>query len=327
MARSLAPSVSPTSNESFTTSYPPPTQHGSQALDLAYYFHTSTQWDSAWYTFDHPLPPPIQEHRPPIFQYAWEFQGPYKSLFGVGLFEDLSVCWYTVKWNSSINSNPNDTRDVQRSAQYLPRPKVMDKAALLEAHETYGETVAGFAESFEGTGQYCASGECWDLANEGLKYFDQFDYVPKPLPSTSRTHGHLIFEGKATGPGLTNQIGRWRGGDDRVRRGDVVQWVTARLGMPNGGEAIMGAPDHTAVIVSDSIPSVSVSDGAIVKPGSIGVLEVVEQSRGTPPKREKYDLNKLKVGELWIYRPVGMTDYLGTTIEAKCPDRVNALFI
>ena len=262
-----------------------------------------------------------------MFQYSWEYHGTKRTLYGVGLFEDLSYCWYTVQWDSARNSDPNDSYAVQRSAQHLPRPQAWDQAELVSAHETYGETVAGYAESYEGTGQWCGRGECWDLASEGLKYFAQFDYVPKPLPSTARTHGHLIFEGKAVGEGLRNQVGRWRGGDDRIRRGDIVQWITAKLKMPNGGEAIMGAPDHTAIIVSDCVPSVEVADGMLVKPGEVGILEVVEQGKTTAPKREKYDLKGLKEGELWIYRPVGMVEYLKTDLVVKCPENIGALSI
>lgn len=93
------------------------------------------------------------------------------------------------------------------------------------------------------------------------------------------------------------------------------------------GHAILGNPDHTAVIVADSIPSSSVSDGANVKPSVIGVLEVVEQSVGSPPKREKYDLSQLQVGEVWIYRPIGMVTYLGTTLEMECPPHLGAISV
>ncbi|KAI0077628.1 hypothetical protein K474DRAFT_1697560 [Panus rudis PR-1116 ss-1] len=326
-ARTLKSNSPSALDASFTTSYPPACTHGSQAADLAHYFHPSTHWDSAWYTSEPPTPPPYEHHAPPLRQFSWEWYGPSKTVYGAALWEDLSICWYIVKFSTSGNADPNDSRAVQRSARYIPRPAPWDGARLVQAHETYGETIAGFAESYEDTGEYCASGECWDLANEALKYFEQFDYVPKPLPSTSRTHGHLIFEGKAIGPGLPNQIGRWRGGDDRVRRGDIVQWLTARLGMPNGGEATMGNPDHTAVIVKDAVPSTEVSDGAVIKPGALGVLEVVEQGVGSPPKRARYDLNLLKSGELWIYRPVGMESYLGTKFEVKCPSHVNAISI
>ena len=89
----------------------------------------------------------------------------------------------------------------------------------------------------------------------------------------------------------------------------------------------MGNPDHTAVIVSDSVLSAQVQDGADVKPSVIGTLEVVEQSVGSPPKRQKYDLSQLQLGELWIYRPVGMVAYLGTILEMECPPHVPAIAV
>lgn len=254
---------------------------------------------------------------------AWEQHGSKKTLFGGVIFQDLSICWYTVSFSTvGSHADPNDTRAVQRSASYLPPPQPLPGPTLIAAHEAYGETVAGFAESYEGTGQYCARGECWDLANEALKYFDEFDYVPKPVPSTSCTHGHLIFSGKATSK--QNQMGRWRGGDDRVRRGDIVQWKRAKVVFDHGGYATLGDPDHTAIVVADSVPREPVGDGMSVRPGALGVIEVVEQSVGSPPKRERYDLGGMTEGEIWIYRPVGMVEYVGTVLMPRCPEGVGA---
>lgn len=257
---------------------------------------------------------------------AWEIHGGSKTLFVCILFSDLSVCWYTVKFPTTGTSDPNDVRAVQRSARYLPRPKAMDGDALLAAHETYGETIAGFAESFLGTGQFCARGECWDLASEALKYFQQFDYIPRPISSISRTHGHLIFEGKILGDGA--QVGRWRGGDDRVRRGDIAEWRSVRITMGRGSWATLGDPDHTAVIVSDTVPRLQVHDGMSITPGEVGTLEVIEQSAGQLPKQQKYDMAGMTEGEVWIYRPVGMEMYLGIAeLQPRCPDDVGALSI
>ncbi|EKM52326.1 uncharacterized protein PHACADRAFT_260650 [Phanerochaete carnosa HHB-10118-sp] len=307
-------------------SYPPPTTHGSSALDLALYFSTSTYWDSSWYITPE-LPPLLKDHRPPTYSTSWETRGHLKNIFGGILFADLSICWYSVQFDAANpGADPNDMSMVERSAKYLPRPDAKDKAALLEAHEMYGETIAAFAEGFDGTGQYCARGECWDLANEALKYFDQFDYVPKPVPSLSRTHGHLIFCGMAAQNGARLD-GRWRGGDDRVRRGDIVEWRSARVGMPNGGHAMLGDPDHTAVIVKDAVPSKSVRDGAVVLPSELGTLEVIEQSVGSPPSRMHYDLNMFQEGEMWIYRPIGIEAYVGCLLAPQCPDNVQAMTI
>jgi hypothetical protein len=250
--------------------------------------------------------------------------GPTKTLFGGVMFADLSMCWYTVCFSTANpHASPNDSNVVKRSAKYLPRPEARDRATLVEAHETYGETIAAYAESYAGTGQFCARGECWDLANEALKSFAQYDYVPPPVPSISRTHGHLIFMGKASQGGAV-QEGRWRGGDDRVRRGDIAEWRSVRVSMRGGGYAILGNPDHTAVIVRDAVPSRPVADGDSVRPAEIGVLEVVEQGVTSPPARQRYDLSMFEEGELWIYRPIGMETYVGPSLSPKCPDNVEA---
>ncbi|KAI0351683.1 hypothetical protein OH77DRAFT_1429521 [Trametes cingulata] len=310
-------------------SYPPPCQYGSLAEDLARYFSPSTHWPSAWYASGKSyLAPPIEGNGQLIWTASSSYNGHTKTLHVGVIFADLSMCFYSVSWpqNAPPTHDPNDARAVQRSARYLPRPAPWDRARLLDAHETYGETVASFAESFEGTGQPCARGECWDLANEALKSFEQYDWVPKPVPSVCRTHGHLMYEGKAADKGRT-QMGRWRGGDDRVRRGDIVEWRTARVGKGPHSWAMLGNPDHTAVIMSDMVPRGTVADGMSVPPRELGTLEVIEQSLGKPPTRATYDLSNLEEGEVWIYRPVGMEAYVGTLLVAQCPEGVNALSV
>jgi len=272
------------------------------------------------------MPPPLEGMTQKTYALSWQTYGDSKTLFAGIMFADLSVCWFTVQFSMSSNANPNDSTRVQRSARYLPRPLPMDKAALVEAHETYGETIAAFAESFAGTGEFCARGECWDLAHEALKYFEAFDYVPKPIPSLSRTHGHLIFEGKATGKG--KMVGRWRGGDDRVRRGDIVEWRKVKINVVGASPyswATLGDPDHTAVIVRDSQPTRQPVDGQALSPAELVSLEVVEQSVSSPPQRKDYDMNAFEEGEMWIYRPVSMQAYLGTLLVARCPEGVTGL--
>jgi len=240
-------------------------------------------------------------------------------------FSDLSIFWGTVDFTTTA---PEDQSKVRRSAVYLPPPKALQRDELIQAHETYGDTIALYAESFLGSGQYCGRGECWDLANESLKYFADYDYIPKPIPSISRTHGHLIFEGKA-GNGGREMVGRWRGGDDRIRRGDIVEWRSVKIGIKAahpGSFYTLGDPDHTAVIVSDCVPSVSPKDGACLRPPDLGVLAVIEQSQGQLPERREYDLDCLEEGEMWIYRPIGMVAYLGVSdITAVPPEGIKGL--
>ncbi|EJF59223.1 hypothetical protein DICSQDRAFT_138681 [Dichomitus squalens LYAD-421 SS1] len=316
----------PGSDSGALTSYPPPTEHGSAAADLAHYFSSSAHWPSAWYASDDTRPPPLRNNGQTMWTGRWRSDGSTKTVEGSVIFSDLSMCWYSVTWpqNAPPTHDANDARTVSRTARYLPRPNPWTKEQLVDAHETYGETIAGYAESYEGTGVPCARGECWDLANEAIKYFEQYDYVPKPVPSISRTHGHLIFEGKASEKGR-NQAGRWRGGDDRVRRGDIIEWRSARVGMGPHGWSTLGNPEHTAVIVSDCVPRTSVADGKAVRPAEVGVIEVVEQSVGSPPARKSYDLANFEEGEVWIYRPVGMEAYVGALLTPTCPEGVDAL--
>ena len=112
-----------------------------------------------------------------------------------------------------------------------------------------------------------------------------------------------------------------------MRRGDILEWRSARVGMGGGSWAILGNPEHTAVIVRDMVPRVGVSDGMILQPRNMGSLEVMEQSVGSPPKRATYNLSNFEEGEVWIYRPVGMEAYVGCLLAPKCPDGVNALSI
>jgi len=69
------------------------------------------------------------------------------------------------------------------------------------------------------------------MANEALLTCDQYD-VPSPVKSINRTHGCLIYEARAWGKRPNEQIGRWRGGDTSVRRGDIVEWNSV-VGLSN----------------------------------------------------------------------------------------------
>ncbi|KAI0334160.1 hypothetical protein GY45DRAFT_1318600 [Cubamyces sp. BRFM 1775] len=312
----------------YITSYPPHPERDSLAEDLAYYFSPSTHWSSAWYGGDDILAPPLRGNGQLNWKGNWSSNGRSKTISVGVLFADLSLCFYTLTFPIPLPPahDPNDARTIQRSARYLPRPQPWDRARLVDAHETYGETVAAFAESFAGTGRFCARGECWDLANEALKSFEQYDWVPRPVPSISRTHGHLIFEGRASDKGRT-QVGRWRGGDDQVRRGDIVEWRLAKVSQGPYASSTLGNPDHTAVIVSDAIPRSAVADGMAVAPRELGTLVVVEQGVTSPPKRMSYDLAQFEEGEVWIYRPVSMEAYVGTFPVAQCPEGLNTLTI
>lgn len=248
-----------------------------------------------------------------------------RTFFYGAFCRDLSMFWGKVKI-TTYGSKPPDPNQIERTARFLPRPQPLDKETLIAAHNTYGDTIASFAEGYVEAQQYCARGECWDLASEGLKYFEQFDYVEKPIPSLAKTHGHLIASFNADVSGTP--IGMWRGGDDRVRRGDIVQWKSVKIDIIMNwgrGAATLGAPDHTSIVVSDLVPGCPVGDGEWLDIARFGTLEVVEQSVSTGglPKRAEYELSGLAQGEVWIYRPIGMRTYVGTEFSPMCPQDIN----
>ncbi|KAH9975048.1 hypothetical protein BGW80DRAFT_1225355 [Lactifluus volemus] len=288
-------------------SFPPRTANGSAAAEFALYMHPSTFWDTEWYAF-HQIPPHLVKEPLDIrFECEVVSERGIETLSGVILFPDLSMCWYSVIYGIGIGC-------IKRSARFRRCPKPMSGAALRRAAETHGAAVANFADDAAASGQVVDSGECWDVAHEGLKSAASlFGDDDAPVPSTSRAHGHLIFCGKP-------RMGRWRGGDDRLRRGDIVEWRSARIGKAQGGAfATLGNPDHTAVLVQDTVPRGVVADGKSIDPANVGVLTVVEQSPGQTPKQNSYDLAKLRAGEVWVYRPVSMVEYLGSTLSIDIP--------
>ena len=53
---------------------------------------------------------------------------------------------------------------------------------------------------------------------------------------------------------IAGKMGTWRGGENAIRRGDVVQWLKVKikpLGQPHV-TVTLGEPDHTAIVVSDT---------------------------------------------------------------------------
>ena len=311
--------------DDFEMSHPPATDHGSSALDLVHYLHPSTPWTVQWYTAQNPLPPSLQNNSNIQWTASSVMSRTSKTFSVCVLFADLSICWFSVTTPVPVPShqptlgNFNDRFLVTCQASYLPRPQPLDHDTLVAAHYAYGSLIADFAEQFAATRKVCARGECWDLANEALKHAAQQHPSAPPIGSLSRTHGHLIYSGRADG------VGRWRGGDDRVRRGDIAEWRTARLRTPDGGWATLGDPDHTAIITRDTVPLRASADGVALGPAELGALEVVEQSVGSPPQRRTYALSGLEQGELWIYRPVAMGTYVGAEFGPSVPQGVGVL--
>ncbi|THH17497.1 hypothetical protein EW146_g3321, partial [Bondarzewia mesenterica] len=149
-------------------SYPPPTTHGSSALDLAYYFHPSTSWPDPWYSSPTPLPPSLQNRTDIRYASSTLTTSTRTTLSTSVLFPDLSISWYTVIYPLSPHTSTPPT--ITRTHKFLPRPHPLPGATLETASALYGEPIARFAESFLDTQRFCARGECWDLAHEALQH-------------------------------------------------------------------------------------------------------------------------------------------------------------
>jgi len=288
------------------------------AATVCEFFLPSTHWSSAWYDDKSgSLPPPVTGSKDVQGAGRWSSYGDQTTRVGYVMFADLSVLWYRVQWNSKRH----DPNSVQREAMYRPAPEPWSGDLLRWANELYGEELVAFAEAAEAAGIPIGRGECWDLAHLGLKSIvdnPATAHFPKPVQSISRTHGHLIFAGSgAASPAA--QTGRWRGGDDRVRRGDIVEWNRVKIQTTDGGRMTLGDPEHTAIIVSvPNTPISSAADGASVKPSELGWLEVVEQSKAHPPMRRRYDMTRFSEGRVWVYRPVP-EEYVGPGLGAEWP--------
>ena len=286
-------------------SSPQPSASGSddsEAYKLSQFFLPSTSWSSypEWFAFDRlpqgsqPTPPPLA-NRDVIRSSSWSYRGTQKTLDGIALFEDLSISWYHLTWT--------DPRTVKREARWSSPPTPWNGADLYAASMMYGDLLAEFAEAAERSRQWIGRGECWDLANEGLKSVGERieqSGGPKPMPCIGRTHGHLLFTAVARKPGT------WRGGENAIRRGDIVQWLSAKV-KPVGQPHVtmtLGEPDHTAIVVTDTAVA-GLENGGESEDGlqaldaaCIGSLEVVEQSVREIPTRRTYDMSQFLSGQV-----------------------------
>jgi hypothetical protein len=143
-------------------------------------------------------------------------------------------------------------------------------------------------------GQKVGNGECWTLANDGLKVVAAQCYSRGQEPcmsSQSYIHGHVVYSlVPATAPDPDPMGNILASG---VARGDIIQLFTTHFKSKDGGsEKWAGMPDHTAVITR-------------VDPN--GVLRVVEQNNGDVKivKVGSYDFSEMVKGEVRIFRAVG----------------------
>ena len=308
---STRPILPSTSINPYATRSEPPialrAENASEGETFAQFFASTASWTSSpkWFDFDalppggQPTPPPIASRTDVIRGTSWSYSGSQKSLTGVALFEDLSITWYHVTWSGTNYSG------VRREAFWKGHPQYWSGSDLYDASVMYGDLVAEFAELAMQERRHVGRGECWDLANDGLKHVgvlatSAYPPFPKPMASIGRSHGHLIFSATAGSPGV------WRGGDNAVRRGDIVQWLTVKI-KPYGqplATMTLGEPDHTAVIVADSgingLDEMGEDGLQPLDASGIGTLEVVEQSARELPTRRTYDMSQFLSGKVSI---------------------------
>lgn len=274
--------------------------------------------------------PPVLAGRADLrLSFSMAQRGTTKETTGVCLFGDASIAWWRLSWTVGREG------DVRREARYRPVPASWDGDSLYAASELYGPHVAEFARTAVASGRPVARGECWDVAAEALNAVPA--HLPAPFPALGRTHGHLLYYGRA------GEGGVWHGGDAYLRAGDVVEWREVKIDNGNSW-ASLGAPDvshfrlllhcspqtlmrlptpraqHTAVVLSATPPTGELpKDGEQYHFSQLGSVTVVEQSQGVAPAEATYELANMTQGEVWFYRPVGLIDFVGAEVSARFP--------
>ncbi|KAF8585092.1 hypothetical protein K439DRAFT_1632917 [Ramaria rubella] len=72
-----------------------------------------------------------------------QWHGDIITLSGAAFFTDLSACWYCVEWSGR---SAGDTAKARRKAAFIPKPDALSQQELKAVSETYGDSVAAFAE-------------------------------------------------------------------------------------------------------------------------------------------------------------------------------------
>lgn len=189
--------------------------------------------------------------------------------------KDLSKVTYEIKWK-----NNDYQRTTARVAEFKPSPidtKIPTKQQLLQYSEQFGNHIVAWCLHREG--QQVGLGECWDLAHDAL----QKGCGNHAFVSTYYHHGYPILElhGKAL----------YRGPEDEVRKGDILQFTTAVLeDKSSGSRQTAGDPNHTAVVID------KLGDRILVAEQNVQGVRVV--------RRGEYNLSHLVQGSVVVYRPI-----------------------
>ncbi|PWN42842.1 hypothetical protein IE81DRAFT_322980 [Ceraceosorus guamensis] len=309
--KSSAPVPASTGSYPLLTASSKPYDEESTARTLVDQFMSKTgpEWTlpNAWYAQSPYAPSFVVSHRECTRSSSIQWVGTERTVVGHAAFQDLSVLWYSVSWSEGIFGNSG--AKVKVAVRDPPAP--LDAARLYSESQRFGEEVARFVETCEGSS--VGDGECWTLAQQALVQLNATSGLTGPyavFEPISYTLGHLVYAGEA------DAGGRWRGGDYALRRGDILQWKSARCShvhSPAGSYVDLGAPDHTAVLLSDaSAPewyhalasAADPHDAPPMAPQHLGHLTVMEQSARSVCSRTTYDLSTLSRGNLHVFRPV-----------------------
>ncbi|KAI5855195.1 hypothetical protein BZA05DRAFT_390801 [Tricharina praecox] len=161
--------------------------------------------------------------------------------------QNLSYTLIRLTWDASA---PAAT--VKAEQRHFPPPPPLS-AQELHTQEGRGHEIVEWCEQRIGT--QVGNGECWTLAHDAL------EATAGLMSSQQTTHGACIFSHYPPSPPQKTE------GVD-IRRGDILQFLSAKWVYPDGGWTTAGAPDHTAVVTD------------AWKEGETWVCEVLEQNVG-----------------------------------------------
>lgn len=263
------------------------------------------------------LPPTLQNLK---YAYTATSDGPNNQslILAFRVPETLAIVKFKLTW---LTSSSDILSTVRVERKDLPAPVQLGQQQLEQAHAEFGNLVALFAETKRGTqsngtsligGAQESNGcESWILAKQAL------DSTPGALPAQQYTFGAIVYKAKGLEYGSVVY-------NDRISRGDIVQFESARFETnmsgttnqgnfgqeinnqgvtsqgtgqnqgPNQGmpQVSVGAPHHTAIIVNVSPDNRTID----VLHQNFQGIKTVEPAT--------FNLDQLVAGQVTVYRPV-----------------------
>lgn len=193
--------------------------------------------------------------------------------------KDLSKVTYQISWK-----NNDAATATSQITKFVPSPiesKRLSKQELVGFSQQFGEHVAAWCLHREG--EQVGSGECWDLAHDALlKGCGKHAFV-----STYYHHGYPILELRGSAGG--SQV--VRGPEDEVRKGDILQFTSAKFENPaTRSTQTAGDPNHTSVVID------KIGDRIMVAEQNVQGIRKV--------RKGEYVLHNIVGGSVVVYRPV-----------------------